>query len=104
MKLLEINERVVNFEQKKMEDIKTLSVVASTKTENSLIEDLRNQGKMIVNYKTKDLFLDKAKTEENIFSFVATQIDNKEIAEMVAKHCIEMLDRGCVFYRPINRK
>ena len=79
-------------------------VVASTKSFNNLIDDLKQEGKIATHTEKKDLFLDKEKTEKAIDSLVAEQIKDDAICELVQEFVKKALDGACVYYKPIIRK
>ena len=102
MKRLDITTKIADFKAGKYVEQKTLAVVASTKSENILREEIAKTGAVITECKTKDFFLDKAKTRTAIESLVNEQMGNTsaEFNKAVVLHLMESLDRHCVFYNP----
>lgn len=75
-------------------------IVASTKSYNNLIENLKQENKIPTNSEVVDLFIDKAKTVNLIKDFISKEINDKETAEYVTNHIIKALDGACVFKKP----
>lgn len=76
-------------------------VVASTKSYNNLIEDLKQENKIPTNTIVKDVFLDKEATRDAIESVVKEQLkDDAETAKRIMYHVMLALDRACVFKKP----
>lgn len=75
-------------------------IVASTKSYNNLIDDLKHDNKIATESVTEDLFVDKKATEKAVTEFIATQIKEKDTAEYVSNHIMKALDGACVFKKP----
>jgi hypothetical protein len=75
-------------------------IVASTKSYNNLVDDLKLQGKVATNAVVTDLFLDKTSTSKIIADCVKEQIKDTEIAQFITEHCLKALDGACVFKKP----
>ena len=76
------------------------AVVASTKSQNNLIEEMKEQGKNVGTVKVEEIFLDKQATATAVAEMVAKQIKEEEIAKAVVSHIVKALDGACVFKKP----
>lgn len=84
-------------------------LVASTKSYNNLVDDLRLTGKIATKTNVSELFLDKAQTEKAILDLVSNQLKPKgetdETIKAVVLHAMQSLDGAVIFKRPpIKRK
>ena len=79
-------------------------IVASTKSQNNLIDDMQRDGKIPTEKKIENLFLDRAETEKAVDAFVSSQIKDTKTAELVSAFVKNALDGACVYYKPIIRK
>ena len=104
MKVLNITTSKANFATGKFERTNSTAVVASTKSENNLLEELRKDIDANITYTVKDLFLDKSKVLDGVNNLVDEQIKDVDIAKAVKEHIAKVLDGGCIFYKPIIRK
>lgn len=102
MKVLNIKAKKANFETKQYETTDIIAVVASTKSENNLTDELKQQYDSVF-YTAKDLFLDKEKTTNAILATVKEQIKDEQIQKQVVEHIKNVLEIGCLFYKPIVR-
>ena len=102
MKVLYIKAKKANFETKQYETTELVKVVASTKSENNLTDDLKQEFDSVL-YTAKDLFLDKEKTTNAILTTVKEQIKDEQIQKQVIEHIKNVLEIGCLFYKPIIR-
>ena len=100
MQKLSINIKEVDFEQKKFVDKVEMAIVASTKSQNNLVDELKQQGKIVASVKVEELYLDKAKTRQAVADFVSTQISDKVVCESIISHIVKALDGACVFKKP----
>lgn len=76
------------------------ALVASTKSYNNLIDDLKAENKVATNSEIKELFLDKATTEKAIAAMVAANVADTAYQPLVTAHIIKALDAACVFKKP----
>lgn len=80
-------------------------LVASTKSFNNLMDDLKAENKTPSTAERTDLFLDKAVTEKTITAIVADMVKDTEYAPLVVAHIMTALDGACVFKKsPVVRK
>lgn len=79
-------------------------LVASTKSFNNQLDELKRNGKIVADATKDDLFLDRVATEKAVDAFVNEQIKDTETAKMVAEYIKRVLDGGCVYYKEIIRK
>ena len=100
MQKLSINIKEVDFEQKKFVDKVETAIVASTKSQNNLIDEMKEQGKIVASVKVEEIFLDKAKTRQAVADFVSTQVNDKAVADSIISHIVKALDGACVFKKP----
>lgn len=75
-------------------------LVASTKSFNNLMDDLKAENKMPSTAERTDLFLDKELTEKAVTSMVADMFKDPEYAPLVVTHIMTALDGACVFKKP----
>ena len=99
---VKLTAKIPNWEKKEMEEKVISGVVASTKTLNILIDDTQGRGYTVGNISRKDIYLDKQKTADVLSKLVENEFASKapDIKQAIVNHCIEMLNRGCVFYKP----
>lgn len=76
------------------------AVVASTKSQNNLIEEMKEEGKNVGTVKVEEFFLEKQAIATAVAEMVAKQIKEEEIAKAVVSHIIKTLDGACVFKKP----
>ena len=80
-------------------------LVASTKSFNNLMDDLKAENKTPSTAERTDLFLDKAATEKAVTAMVADMVKDSEYAPLVVTHIMTALDGACVFKKsPVIRK
>lgn len=97
MKKLIIHTKVADFKQGKfIEETKT-AVVASTKSENNLIDEMKKEGVIVSEVIAKDFFLDKEKTLDGVNKVVDGLITDVETAKLVKAHLEKVLNGGCLF-------
>lgn len=75
-------------------------LVASTKSFNNLMDDLKAENKTPSTAERTDLFLDKAVTEKAVTAMVADMVKDTEYAPLVVAHIMTALDGACVFKKP----
>lgn len=75
-------------------------LVASTKSFNNLMDDLKAENKTPSTAERTDLFLDKAATEKAVTEMVAGMVKDTEYAPLVVAHIMTALDGACVFKKP----
>lgn len=92
---MENGKPVVKFIEKK-----EVHIVASTKSQNNLIDEMKREGKFANETKVVDLFLDKVNTEKAVAAFVDTINESDEVKSMVVSHIMKALDSACVFKKP----
>lgn len=97
--VVENGKPVIKWEEKKAD-----YVVASTKTENKLLEELANNGELVVKSAASELFLDRAKVKNALQVIVNEEIKEKELAEKVFEFVCNVLEKGCIFKTVITRK
>lgn len=76
------------------------AIVASTKSQNNLIDEMKEQGKNVGTVKVEEIFLDKQATATAVAEMVSKQIKEEEIAKAVCSHIVKALDGACVFKKP----
>ena len=76
------------------------ALVASTKSYNNLIDDLKAENKVATNSEIKELFLDKSETRKAVTEFVAKAVTDTAYQPLVVEHIIKALDNACVFKKP----
>ena len=76
------------------------ALVASTKSYNNLIDDLKAENKVATNSEITELFLDKAMTEKAIASMVSVAVADVAYQPLVINHIMKALDSACVFKKP----
>jgi len=80
-------------------------IVASTKSKNNLLEDLKQDNKVATTVIETEIFINKDAITNAIAETVANEINDKEIADYITAHMIKALDGACVFKRePKKRK
>ena len=88
-------------EKREMYKVETQNaLVASTKSYNNLIDDLKAENKVATNSEIKELFLDKATTEKAIAAMVAANVADTAYQPLVTAHIMKALDSACVFKKP----
>lgn len=75
-------------------------LVASTKSYNNLVEDLKQENKVATNSEIKELFLDKATMRNAIAEIVSKAVTDTTYQPLVTEHIIKALDSACVFKKP----
>lgn len=75
-------------------------IVASTKSFNNLVDDLKANGKVATKTEEIELFIDKSLTVKALAEFIGTQIKDVETAKYIVNHCIKALDGACLFKKP----
>ena len=100
MQKLNIKIKEVDFEKKQFVDKVETAIVASTKSQNNLIDYLKEQGKIVASVSVEEIFLDKGKTRQAVADFVETQINDKAVSDSVIAHIVKALDGACVFKKP----
>lgn len=76
-------------------------VVASTKSYNNLIEELKQDNKIATNSIVENIFIDKETTRKAVEAIVNGQIkDDAVTAKAVINHMMSALDKACVFKKP----
>lgn len=100
MQKLKINVKTADFKAGKFIDETKTAVVASTKSQNNLVEEMKEQGYLVGKIVVEDLFLDKQATANAVAEMVAKQIKEEEIAKAVVSHIVKALDGACVFKKP----
>lgn len=86
-----------NKPEVKFVEEKQVHVVASTKSQNNLIEELSASGNIVFGVSAQDLYLDKAKTRKYIDDMVSEQINDTVIKQAVINQIYKGLDLACVF-------
>ena len=80
-------------------------LVASTKSFNNLIDDLKAENKTPSSAERVDLFLDKVATQTAITAMVENLVKDVEYRPPVITHIMNALDGACVFKKPaVSRK
>lgn len=79
-------------------------LVASTKSFNNLIDELKKQGKVPTSAEKVDFFLDDNKVKEIIKNMVDTLVSDEIYRKPVFEHIVKALDGACVFKKVIVRK
>lgn len=99
---VKLTAKVPNWETKKMDEKVISGVVASTKTLNIMVEETQQKGYTVGSISRKEIYLDKQKTANVLSGLVNSEFANKEpaIKQAIVDHCMDMLNRGCVFYKP----
>lgn len=75
-------------------------LVASTKSYNNLIDDLKQENKVATNSEIKELFLDKAATRNAVAEMVSKAVTDTAYQPLVIEHIMKALDSACVFKKP----
>lgn len=80
-------------------------LVASTKSFNNLLDDLKAANKAPSSAERTDLFLDKVATKEAITAMVDNLVKDNDYKPLIVAHIMNALDGACVFKKPaISRK
>lgn len=91
--VVEFNREIVN------------AIVASTKSQNNLVDEMKARGQNVGTVKVEELFLDKQATATAVAEMVATQVKDEVVAKAVVSHIVKALDGACVFKKPaVSRK
>lgn len=106
MQKLTITTKTADFKAGKFIDETITAVVASTKSQNNLLEELAKAGKIVGTTTVKDFYLDKEKVKTVIENTVNEQLakETDETKKATVAHIMDSLNRHCIFYNPINRK
>ena len=75
-------------------------LVASTKSYNNLVDDLKQENKIAANSEIKELFLDKAATRNAVTEMVSKAVTDTAYQPLVVEHIMKALDSACVFKKP----
>lgn len=75
-------------------------LVASTKSFNNLMDDLKEENKTPSSVERADLFLDKAETKKAITEMVEKLVKDTEYKPLAVEHIMTALDGACVFKKP----
>ena len=105
MQKLSIKTKTADFKAGKYVDENLTAVVASTKSQNNLLDDLRKSGKVITEVVVKDFFLDKEKVA-NVISQMCVELlpqESEAIQKATFAHIMDSLNKHCIFYNPITR-
>ena len=91
----------VTLENGKKERRTTTAIVASTKSQNSLLRAMEEEDKFPIKNElvVKEVFVDKAKTENALATAFAGVGDADTVKALVA-HAMAALDGACMFVRP----
>ena len=105
MQKLTIKTKTADFKQGKYVDETLTAVVASTKSQNNLLDDLRKSGKVVTETAVKDFFFDKEKVAAVISKMCIDLLPNESeaIQKATYAHIMESLNKHCIFYNPIIR-
>lgn len=77
-----------------------LYVVASTKSQNNLLDELKADNKVASDVLVENLFLDKKAVLKLFSDYIGTAITDKTIATAVIEHTLKALDGACLFEKP----
>lgn len=82
------------------------AVVASTKSQNNLIDAMKEEGENVGTVKVEELFLDRQATATAVAEMVEKQLakESEEVRKAVVSHIVKALDGACVFYKDMTRK
>lgn len=75
-------------------------LVASTKSFNNLMDDLKAINKTPAKVEKTELFLDREETEREINGMVECLVKDNEYKALVFDHIMNALDGACVFRKP----
>ena len=75
-------------------------LVASTKSFNNLMDDLKAENKTPSSAERADLFLDKVETKKAVTAMVENLVKDTEYKPLVVEHIMTALDGACVFKKP----
>ena len=105
MQKLTIKTKTADFKQGKFVDEELTAVVASTKSQNKLVEELQQSGKVVTDITVKDFFLDKNAVATVVSKMCVDLLPNEggAIQKATYAHIMESLDKHCIFYNPIKR-
>ena len=88
-------------EKREVYDIETADyLVASTKSFNNLMDDLKAENKTPSKVERVDLFLDKEETRKAITGTVENLVKDIDYVPLVIEHIMTALDGACVFKKP----
>lgn len=75
-------------------------LVASTKSFNNLIDDLKAENMTPTKTEVRELFIDKSAMESKVASAVDELVSDEEYKWSVVAHIMKALDSACVFEKP----
>lgn len=75
-------------------------LVASTKSFNNLIDDLKAENKTPSRVAREEFFLDKVAAENAIVAMVENLVEDVEYRPLVVTHIMNALNGACVFKKP----
>lgn len=106
MQKLTIHTKTADFKAGKYIDEIITAVVASTKSQNNYLDELKEKGKVVASVVVKDFYLDKGKVLNAVKSLVNDLLINEtaETKDATTAHIMDSLNRHCIFYNPIIRK
>lgn len=88
-------------EKKESYKIETANyLVASTKSYNNLVDDLKADNKVAQESEIKELFLDKANAEKAVAAMVESMVADTVYRPLVTAHIMKALDGACAFKKP----
>lgn len=99
MQKVVISTKTADFKAGKYIDEKITAVVASTKSQNILLDELRSQGKVVSGVVVADLFVDDNKTTQALRKTFEEQGYTGEVLEALVKHAHKALNGACMFKR-----
>lgn len=75
-------------------------LVASTKSFNNLVDDLKSNNMTPTKTEVRELFIDKAAMESKVTAAVNDLVSDTEYRLFVVAHIMKALDSACVFKKP----
>lgn len=97
MQELTIKSRVANFKLGKYEEFTETKVVASTKSQNNLIEEMKiKQNKDVFSVVAKDFYLTKKDIDNGVNAMVDNANIKEELKPAVKEHLYNVLKNGCL--------
>jgi hypothetical protein len=88
-------------EKREIYDTETANyLVASTKSFNNLMDDLKAENRLPSKVERTDLFLDKEETGKAIAGIVENLVKDVDYVSLVIEHIMTALDGACVFKKP----
>lgn len=75
-------------------------IVASTKSLNKLLDDIKKENKVPQNVITEEIYISKEDTTKAIEDVCGKGFADKNTAKFIAEHMVKALDGACVFKRP----